>query len=79
MNECDISLVKRKLFDRIEDASDLTQANRIWLLNTIEGLTVTFLIRDYIMTNNCYEELGDVKELHADEVVEYIFHNYIKM
>ena len=79
MNEYDIQLVKRKLFDRIEDASDLTQANRIWLLNTIDGLTVTFLIRDYIMTNNCYEELGDVMELQVDEVVDYVFHNYIKM
>ena len=78
MDNHNITLIKRQLFDRIEDASMLTQAHRIWLLNIIEGVTTTLLIREY--TRNCINEEKhvDVKDLQIDEIVEYLFHNFIE-
>ena len=73
----DIDLVKREIFDRIEDGSELSQAHRIWLLDIIEGVTTMMLIRSFI-SEHSNEKLVDAKELSIDDVVEYVFHNYIK-
>ena len=78
MIDMDISLIKRTLFDRIEDGSSLSQASRIWLLNIIEGTTVTFLIRNFVMTYTHCEKLDDVKELLLDDVVDHVFYNFIE-
>ena len=74
----DINLIKREIFDRIEDGSDLTQAHRIWLYNIIEGVTTMMLIRSYISEYGD-EKHVDMKELQINDVVQYVFNNHIKM
>ena len=75
----DVGVIKQKLFDRIEDASNLTQAHRIWLLNEIESITTMVLIRSFIADNGYYKKFGEMSGLHVDDVVEYVFHNHIEM
>ena len=79
MYNYDVSVIKQKLFDRIEDASMLTQAHRMWLLNTIESVTTMVLIRSFITNTRCQEKFVEMRELHVDDVVDYIFYNHIEM
>ena len=79
MNGHDVSIVKQKLFDRIEDASVLTQDHRVWLIDTIESVTTMFLIRSYISNTQSMEKLAEMRELQLDDIVDYIFYNHIEM
>ena len=79
MYEYDVSVIKQKLFDRIEDASILTQAHRVWLLDTIESITTMVLIRSFITNKECQEKLVELREHQVDDVVDYIFYNHIEM
>ena len=79
MYEYDVSVIKQKLFDRIEDASILTQAHRVWLLDTIESITTMVLIRSFITNKGCQEKLVEMREHQVDDVVDYIFYNHIEM
>ena len=62
--------------DRIEDASLLSQAHRIWLLEAIKGITTTFLIRNFVYNN--YGEFDDMTGRQIEDVVEYIFDTHIE-
>ena len=69
--------IRRIIFDSIEDANNLTQEHRIWLLDILETLTTTFYIRKSIANLNL-EELDEYNNIYFMQVVEYVFEQYIK-
>ena len=73
-----IRRIRRVIFDSIEDENDLTQDHRIWLLHTLETLSVTMYIRKSLEEISNEYEINEVTHLGFSNIVDYVFENFIK-
>ena len=78
MSELMLNKIRRDIFDGIEDANDLAQEHRIWLLRTLENITTTMHIREYLGRTKFENEHLEFNQKDHESVVDYVFENYIK-
>ena len=78
MSEELICKLRRVIFDSIEDENNLTQEHRIWLLNTLESLSVTIYIRESLEENPNEYEQDEVTYMNYANVIDHVFENFIK-
>ena len=78
MSELMLNKIRRDIFDQIEDNNDLSQEHRIWLLDIIESNTATMYIRECLRRNNELDEHSEVSQNNCENIVEYVFENFIK-
>ena len=78
MSEELLCKIRRVIFDSIEDENELTQDHRIWLLNTLESLSVTLYIRKSLEDVTNEYEINEVTHVNFSNIIDYVFENFIK-
>ena len=79
ISEYYINEIRRVIFDSIEDANNLSQEHRIWLLDTLESVTTTLFIRESLPDGNVVEELCEMRGRRFNRIVEKVFKTYIEL
>ena len=78
MSEWMLNKIRRDIFDSIEDANSLSQEHRIWLLRTLENITTTLYIREYLGRVTFKDEQSETNQYEYENIIEYVFDNFIK-
>ena len=78
MSEWMLNKIRRDIFDSIEDANNLSQEHRIWLLRTLENITTTLYIREYLGRVTFKDEQSETNQYEYENIIEYVFDNFIK-
>ena len=78
MSELMLNKIRRDVFDSIEDANNLSQEHRVWLLRTLENISTTIFIREYLGRMPVVDEHSELNQHDFENIVNHVFDNYIK-
>ena len=70
MSEWMLNKIRRDIFDSIEDANNLSQEHRIWLLRTLENITTTLYIREYLGRVTFKDEQSETNQYEYENSIE---------